>query len=393
MTFDRIPISAVMTRTVWQARPEQKAMHALALMQSKSVSSALVVEDKLILGIITERDVVHAMHRSGGLESLSCTDLMQSPVVSVSAKTLCIEAFHLMAGRGIRHLGVTDSAGRVLGIASEGDLMRNFGSEYYMTFKDVGGVMTTEFCKLPPAATLAEALAQMVEARQSCVVAVDAEGHPVGVLTERDVVRLCNQRADPQRLSLGQVMHSPVRTVRPRDRLHEAVVSMEAAHIRRLVVVDDRDVVSGLLTHHEVARGLQGDYVSYLKDVVKMQARDLQRAESSVDEKMLLANILRSVAGTAVLASDLKYRISYATPAVDEVLGVPVKDICGTDIRETLKSTGWHAADAAFDEAAVVRLPRHYMVATRRGKTDLQLSLLIDAQERPQGFLVLGQRA
>src|SRR6185369_14832337 len=111
------------------------------------------------------------------------------------------------------------------------------------------------------------------------------------------------------------------------------------------------------------------------------------------DEKMLLANILRSVAGTAVLASDLKYRISYATPAVDEVLGVPVKDICGTDIRETLKSTGWHAADAAFDEAAVVRLPRHYMVATRRGKTDLQLSLLIDAQERPQGFLVLGQRA
>jgi CBS domain-containing protein len=393
MTFDRIPISAVMTRTVWQARPEQKAMQALALMQSKSVSSALVVEDKLILGIITERDVVHAMHRSGGLESLSCADLMQSPVISVNAETHCLEAYRLMAGRGIRHLGVTDAAGRVLGIASEGDLMRNFGSEYYMTFKDVGGVMTTEFCKLPPTSTLADALARMVEARQSCVVAVDAQGRPVGVLTERDVVRLCNQHADPQRLSLGQAMHSPVRTVRPRERLHEAVASMEAAHIRRLVVIDDGGVVCGLLTHHEVARGLEGDYVSYLKEVIKMQARDLQRAENSVDEKLLLANILRSVAGTAVLASDLNYRISYATPAVDEVLGVRARNICGADIRETLKRTGWHAADAAFDEAAMVQQPRHYMVATRRGKTDLQLSLLIDAQDRPQGFLVLGQRA
>src|SRR6185369_14137707 len=365
MTFDRKPISAVMTRTVCQARPEQQAMHALALMQSKSISSVLVVEDNLILGIITECDVVHAMHRNGGLESLSCADLMQSPVISVNARTRCLEAYHLMAGRGIRHLGVTDAAGRVLGVASEGDLMRNFGSEYYMTFKNVGSVMSAEFCKLPPASTVAHALAQMIEARQSCVVAVDAGGHPVGVLTERDVVRLCTQHADPRRLSLGQAMNAPVRTVRPGERLHEAVISMEAAHIRRLVVVDDRDVVCGLLTHHEVARGLEGDYASYLKEVIKMQARDLQRAENTIDEKLLLANILRSVSGTAVLTSDLKYRISYATPAVDEVLGVRAAEIGGADIRETLKRTGWHTADAAFDEASKGQRPRHYTVATR----------------------------
>jgi CBS domain-containing protein len=393
MTFDRKLISAVMTRIVCRARPEQTAMHALALMHIKCVSSVLVIEDELILGIITERDIVRAMHRSGTLDSLSCADLMQSPVITVTAAARCLEAYHLMVSRGIRHLGVTDDAGHVLGIASEGDLMRNFGNEYYMTFKEVRGVMSTEFCKLPPSAKVADALAQMIETHQSCVVVVDAPGHPVGVLTERDIVRLCKEHADPQQLSLSEVMHAPVRTVAPSERLHEAVISMEDTHIRRLVVVDDHDVVCGLLTHHEIARGLEGDYVSYLREIVELQARDLQQAVHAIDEKLLLANILRSVTGTAVLASDLEFRISYATPAVDEVLGLRLADIGGADIRETLKRTGWLSVDEAFDEAAVVQSARHYMVATRRGKADLQLSLLLDAQERPQGYLVLGQRA
>lgn len=393
MNFNRKQISTVMTRIVCRARPEQAAMGALALMQSKSVSSVLVIEEELILGIITERDIVRAMHRKGSLDGLSGADLMQSPVITVVGSTPCLEAYHLMTSRGIRHLGVTDKDGHVIGIASEGDLMRNFGNEYYMTFKDVGGVMSTEFCKLTSSATVAFALSQMIELHQSCVVVVNPRGHPVGVLTERDVVRLCHDHANPQELSVGEVMHAPVRTVGPRERLHEAVKAMEDTHIRRLVVVDNEDVVCGLLTHHEIARGLEGDYVTYLREIVEMQARDLQHASQAIDEKLLLANILRSVTGTAVLASDLEYRISYATPAVDNVLGLRMSDIGGADIRETLKQAGWHAADAAFDEAAVAQRARHYTVATARGQTDLQLSVLIDAQERAQGYLVLGQRA
>ena len=393
MTFNRKQISNVMTRIVCGAKPEQTAMSALTMMQSKSVSSVLIIEDELILGIITERDVVRAMHRKGGLDGLSCADLMQSPVISVVGTTPCLEAYHLMTSRGIRHLGVTDKAQHVIGIASEGDLMRNFGNEYYMTFKDVGGVMSTEFCKLTSSATVAFALSQMIELHQSCVVVVNSRGHPVGVLTERDVVRLCHDHANPQELSVGEVMHSPVRTVGPRERLHEAVKAMEDTHIRRLVVVDNDDVVCGLLTHHEIARGLEGDYVTYLREIVEMQARDLEHAHQAIDEKLLLANILRSVTGTAVLASDLEYRISYATPAVDEVLGLSMADVGGADIRETLKRAGWGGSEAAFAEAATAQSARHYIVPTARGKTDLQVSVLIDDQQRAQGYLVLGQRA
>jgi CBS domain-containing protein len=393
MNISRKLISAVMTRVVCQVGVEETARDALALMHARSVSSVLVIEDELLLGIITERDIVRALKRTGDLRALGCVDLMQSPVVTVSGSTTCLDAYHLMVSRGIRHLGVTDAAGHVLGIASEGDVMRNFGVEYYMNFKAVGSVMSTAFCRLTAAATVAEALDQMIEQHQSCVIVVDAQGRPVGVLTERDVVRLCNEAAHPKLLTLGDAMHTPVITVKPRKRLHAAVKAMEDAHIRRLVVVDDEGKACGLLTHHEIARGLEGDYAGFLKEIVAMQARHLREANQAIDEKLLLANILRSVTGTAVLASDLDYRISYATPSVSQVLGLHTAEIGGADIRHTLKQVGWHAAEASLGEEAISRGARHYVVPTSSGNIDFQVSVLLDAQHQAQGYLVLAQNA
>jgi CBS domain-containing protein len=393
MNIGRKLISAVMTRKVCRVGAEQTAMDALALMRSHSVSSVLVIDKELILGIITERDIVRTLHAKGDLHVLSCADLMQSPVITVDAETSCIDAYHLMAGRGIRHLAVTDRAGHVLGIASEGDMMRNFGVEYYTNFKDVGSVMSTQFCKLPPAALVADALRQMVEHHQSCVVVVDALGHAEGVLTERDIVRLSNEQVPTEELTLYEAMHTPVITVRPRKPLHVAVKTMEDAHIRRLVVTNEGGVVCGLLTHHEVARGLEGDYVTYLKEMVNLQAHTLAQAAQAIDEKLLLANILRSMTGTAVLASDLDYRISYATPSVARVLGLRMEDVGGADIRDTLKGIGWKGATASLTQEAVARGPRHHVVAIGDAKTDFQVSVLLDDQHDPKGYLVLAHKA
>lgn len=392
MTIRAKSISAVMTRTVSRVGIEQPAGEALATMHEKAVSSVLIVENELILGIITERDIVRALHAASNLKSLSCADLMQAPVLSVQESTSCLDAYHQMAARGVRHLAVTDAGGHVVGIASEGDVMRNFGIEYYLNFKDVAGVMSTEFCQLPKSATVGEAVGRMLDEHQSCVVVVDARGHPGGVLTERDVVRLCNEQLHPERLTLEQAMHVPVITVKRHKRLHAAVRVMEDAHIRRLVVVDADGVACGLLTHHEIARGLEGDYASYLKNVVELQAHHLQQAAQAVDEKLLLANILRSVVGTAVLASDLEYRISYATASCGGVLGLGSGDIGGADLRATLKLLGWEEAGVALDLAAAARCPRHYKVATGRGNVDFQVSLLLDVKERPQGYLVMAQK-
>lgn len=392
MSNKQKPISDIMTRTLCQVSPAQSAIDALARMRSKSVSSVLVVDDGAICGIITERDIVRAVHNSGNLQAMGCVELMQSPVVSVGPDTPCLEAYHEMIARGIRHLAVTDEAGRVLGLASEGDLLRDFGIEYYMNFKDVGSVMRPDVCMLRETAMVADAVELMIEQHQSCVLVVDAQMHPIGVLTERDVVRLCGDHMNAGLLSLGQVMHAPVKTATPRERLHDAVELMEEAHIRRLVVVDEAGVACGLLTHHEIVRGLEDDYSDYFKQFVEMQSRSRARATSLINEKLMLDTLLRA-GGSAAIATDLDYHIAQATPAVAGLLGLDASAILGQDLRETLKQAGWPDAADVVCEAILADGAKTYEAVIGSNKIGLRVLVMRDVQDRSCGFLLLAQRS
>lgn len=396
MDSSKKPISEVMTRTVLEAATDLPLMQAFDMMSRKSVSSVLVVEDGLPLGIVTERDVVRALHRARDLRRLNCVDLMQTPVITVDADSTCLDAYHLMAGRGIRHLAVTDSTGRLIGIASEGDILRDLGVEYYMRFKDVGSVMTSNICALPASATVAQAVALMDEQKHSCVIAIDDAGCPSGILTERDIVRLCHRHENPDRLLLGQTMHSPVRTVTPDGLLHEAVKSMEDAGIRRLVVTDGNGITLGLLTHHEIVAGLEGSYVTYLKDLIQSQAQQLQTSRELVGEKALLENILRCASETAVVATDAQCRIIYCSPAAGTLLDLPQADAMGRDLRDTLARLGWPGCNSVLTPDGLKGDGAHHQELTWHTDknvrhVELRISRLTEADGTPQGYLLVAQ--
>ena len=387
-------ISELMTRTVCEVPTDWSAAQILEQMQAMSVSSVLVVEERLTLGIVTERDVVRNLHRKGGLKSLSCTDLMQAPVVTVEQTEKCLDVYHLMDGRRIRHIAVTDGEGLLVGIVSEGDILRDFGVEHYMRFKDVGGAMSTDVVLLPESASVGQAVALMDERRQSCVFAVDAQRRPLGVLSERDIVRLCHEHDDPQGLTLGETMKGPVRTTHRDALLHDVVKSMNEAHIRRLAVVDSTGGVCGVLTHHEVVHGLEGQYVSYLKDMIQEQEKVLESRQVAVSEKRLLENILRSAVGTAVITTDLDGRIDYFSPAVLAMAKLQPFASRGCDVFEVLATLGWPHARAVMTPQALAngRLHTQLLIWLANGgsiQAELQVSLLVNDKNQARGFLLL----
>lgn len=396
MDTNKKPISDLMTRTVCEVTTAYSAAQILELMQRMSVSSVLVVEDRLTLGIVTERDVVRNLHRSGGLKSLGCTDLMQAPVVTVEQTENCMEVYHMMDGRRIRHVAVTDADGLLVGVVSESDILRDFGIEHYMQFKDVGGAMSADVVLLPETASVGEAVRLMDERRQSCVFAVDAARRPLGVLTERDIVRLCHMHDDPRQLALGETMKSPVRTAHRAEHLHDVVKSMDAARIRRLAVVDSDGGVCGVLTHHEVVHGLEGQYVSYLKDMLQQQEKALISRQVAVREKNLLESILRSAAGTAVIATDMECRVVYCNPAVAAMPKLQALATPAQDLRETLARLGWADCRAlltpdALRDGRMHRQELQWTTGADSLRVELQVSLLVDEQNQPHGYLLLAR--
>jgi PAS domain S-box-containing protein len=90
----------------------------------------------------------------------------------------------------------------------------------------------------------------LIEERSSCVLVVE-NNQPVGIFTERDVVRLSAQKRNLDNLAIRDVMAYPLVTLRESDftDLFFAVNLLQHYNIRHLPVVDDQNQLVGLLTH------------------------------------------------------------------------------------------------------------------------------------------------
>jgi PAS domain S-box-containing protein len=96
------------------------------------------------------------------------------------------------------------------------------------------------------------------ESKMSCVIVVE-EQKVVGILTERDIVRLISQATALDHLPIREVMTHPVITLRETafTDLLSAIHLLQNRHIRNLPLVDDQDRLTGLLTHQSLRQSLR----------------------------------------------------------------------------------------------------------------------------------------
>lgn len=116
---------------------------------------------------------------------------------------------------------------------------------------------------LPPDAPLARALAAMAEARASSVLAVDAAGRPVGILTEQDIARRVAFRL-PADAPLAAAMTSPVIGCAAGAGLWRAVALLRAHRLRHLPLLDDDGRCIGMLHRAEALEAVSGRMLAHL---------------------------------------------------------------------------------------------------------------------------------
>ena len=87
------------------------------------IGAVLVVEDGVILGIVSERDIVAALHVHEDVLDCTADRIMSSPVHTASPETSVIAGLGVMTDRRVRHLPVVEG-GKCLGLVSIGDLVK-----------------------------------------------------------------------------------------------------------------------------------------------------------------------------------------------------------------------------------------------------------------------------
>lgn len=108
----------------------------------------------------------------------------------------------------------------------------------------------TEVLAVRPEARCGEVVERLAGSIATCAVVIDADGRPVGILTERDIARRIAFRVDPD-TPVSALMTSPVLTIRRREYLYSAIATMRRHDLRHLPVIDRFGQLTGLLHLHD----------------------------------------------------------------------------------------------------------------------------------------------
>ena len=116
-----LTVGDVMTAVVVTTSPDNPVADAAAAMVRHKVGSALIMQGRLLAGILTERDVLRAAASGSDLTSSPVSAWMTKDPEQASPDTTVEDALQVMLLHGFRHLPVLEDH-EVRGVVSLRDL-------------------------------------------------------------------------------------------------------------------------------------------------------------------------------------------------------------------------------------------------------------------------------
>jgi len=243
-------------------------------------------------GLITVEDVEVQLFTTPAVPDLPSAvtvgDVMTREVVTVRPETPMRELVEDLVNRRFRAVPVVDEEGHVVGIVTNGDLVRRGGLpvrlELLQTFdtpalhaqlarlaephREVGEVMTSPVVTVRPEVDVRQAAALMIRRRLKRLPVVDAAGRLVGIVSRVDLLRTvagapegpCAPDHQPPHVPgtapVRAVMSTGVPVVVADAPLPEVVNVVASTRLNRAVVVDEHRHVLGIVTDAELIERL-----------------------------------------------------------------------------------------------------------------------------------------
>jgi CBS domain-containing protein len=153
-----------------------------------------------------------------------------------------------------------------------------------MLANTIQSIMTTKVVSSTSDAPLSEVIMRMADNNISCMIILDDAHIPVGIITERDIIKLSAQYQNINEFKVGDVMTSPVEVVSKNMDLYEAAIYLKNHNFRRIVFVSNTGKLLGLVTQTNLKNHLGALYFVKFKSIKNIMTEDVITA--GYDEKM-----------------------------------------------------------------------------------------------------------
>jgi len=315
----------IMSQHIITISPDAALSDAYALLRHKKISMLVVEQAGKAVGVITERDAVRLIHDNLDSNSTLVADVMSSPVVTVKGGLSLFKAYDILSRNHFRHLVVADKDGLLAGVVTLTDMLGGMGIEYFVDLKQVSTIMTTHLTRVRPDDSLRLVIDLMHRHRISCVVVAE-QWKPVGIITERDIVKYYEQGVNVDEVAVSAVMSSPVRSMLDSAYIPEANKIMQDERLRHMVIVDQQGRLSGLISQTDLTACMEAGYISYLKGVIEHREKKLSRI-SHEHAAFLKDN------PNAVIAFDPSGNITNANAIAIQLLGNDLDSLRQTNVQ------------------------------------------------------------
>jgi PAS domain S-box-containing protein len=282
--------------------PDLPLLDAIAMMSQRSNeilaphSALLVIENELLVGIVTDQDLVKLTTTQVDLQGLKVADVMtEQPhrLVLAGIQTV-LSAISILQQHKIGHLPIVDAQGHLLGLVTINIIRQFFQPTMLLKSRSVCEVMTAQVVYATAQETLVQIAQRMIEHDVSSIVIVDDAEilQPLGIVTKRDILQFQVLELDLARQQVGMVMSKPLFCVQPATSLQSAQQMMDHKQIRRLGVTGTAGELVGIVTESDLL-GLN-DSLAMLRAIDSLQVKlGEQAAESERINLELNAEIAR----------------------------------------------------------------------------------------------------
>ena len=128
-------------------------------------------------------------------------------------------------------------------------------------------VMSKNVITMESSSTSAEAAKKMTENGIGCVIILEGK-MPVGIVTERDLVRMIGRKEDPNSTPVKKIMSAPLVYVDPDSTVWELAERMKLGGIHRIPVMRGSDLL-GIVTTTDITRLCSIGSDSEMREVCK----------------------------------------------------------------------------------------------------------------------------
>jgi len=248
-------VSEIMTTNLTQAAITASIFEVIEKMVAEDVGRIMITDDDVPVGIFTEKDVLRrVINANVDIRKTDIKAVMTSPVRAVREETHIIDAFSRMYRSKYRHLLVRGRRGKIIGIVSMRRILNvavELGQGMSET-RTLGDIALSSIISVEGAASVHETIALMIKHSSGAVI-VTAQDQPVGIFTERDVLkRVATKEMNLTTIPIEQVMTAPLIAM-PRSALvGDVLAEMYRRDIRNMPVSGDQGKLLGLVAMPEI---------------------------------------------------------------------------------------------------------------------------------------------